>query len=158
MPLFYHIFYLLVPKIKICLKYFFGQKYPKVAIIHRKSAELAESTDVFTRQHTKAGSRIISFWTVFDLLLRNFVIKSYKITEVSFLNSSVWTFKIWWRLFTYHWCLLHFVSFSRMASLLSSEVDNEKLGVDNGIVGVDNEKALELDNRIICSYFSLILI
>ena len=38
--------------------------------------------------------------------------------------------------------LLHFVTFFHVASLLSTGVDNEK-------VGVDNEKALELDNRII---------
>ena len=38
--------------------------------------------------------------------------------------------------------LLHFVAFSYVASLLSTGVDNEK-------VGLDNEKALELDNRII---------
>ena len=35
--------------------------------------------------------------------------------------------------------LLHFVSFFYEASLLSTEVDSEK-------VGVDNEKALELTN------------
>ena len=45
--------------------------------------------------------------------------------------------------------LLHFVAFFHVASLFSTEVDNEK-------VGVYNEKALELDNRIIFSYFSLI--
>ena len=37
--------------------------------------------------------------------------------------------------------LLHFVVFFHVASLFSTGVDNEK-------VGVDNEKALELDNRI----------
>ena len=37
--------------------------------------------------------------------------------------------------------MLHFVAFFHVASLLSTGVDNEK-------VGVDNEKALELDNRI----------
>ena len=37
--------------------------------------------------------------------------------------------------------LLHFVAFFHVASLLSIGVDNEK-------VGVDSEKALELDNRI----------
>jgi hypothetical protein len=47
--------------------------------------------------------------------------------------------------------LLHFVAFFHVASLLSTEVDNEK-------VGVDNEKALELDNRILFSYFSPISI
>ena len=47
--------------------------------------------------------------------------------------------------------LLHFVAFFHVASVLSTEVDNEK-------VGVDNEKALELDNRIFFSYFSLISI
>ena len=46
--------------------------------------------------------------------------------------------------------LLHFVAFFHVASLFSTGVDNEK-------VGVDSEKALELDNRIIFSYFSLIL-
>ena len=46
--------------------------------------------------------------------------------------------------------LLHFVAFFHVASLFSAGVDNKK-------VGVDNEKALELDNRIIFSYFSLIL-
>ena len=45
--------------------------------------------------------------------------------------------------------LLHFVAFFHVASLLSTGVDNEK-------VGVDNEKALELDNRIFFSYISLI--
>ena len=38
-------------------------------------------------------------------------------------------------------CLLHFVAFFHVASLFSTGVDNQK-------VGVDNEKALELDNRI----------
>ena len=47
--------------------------------------------------------------------------------------------------------LLHFVAFFHVASLLSTGVDNKK-------VGVDNEKALQLDNRIFFSYFSLILI
>ena len=37
--------------------------------------------------------------------------------------------------------LLHFVAFFHVDLLFSTEVDNEK-------VGVDNEKALELDNRI----------
>ena len=37
--------------------------------------------------------------------------------------------------------LLHFVAFFHVASLLSTGVDKEKMGVDN-------EKALELDNRI----------
>ena len=37
--------------------------------------------------------------------------------------------------------LLHFVAFFHVASLLSTGVDTEN-------VGVDNEKALELDNRI----------
>ena len=36
--------------------------------------------------------------------------------------------------------LLHFVAFFHVASLLFTEVDNEK-------VGADNEKALELNNR-----------
>ena len=45
--------------------------------------------------------------------------------------------------------LLHFVAFLYVASLFSTGVDNKK-------VGVDNEKALELDNKIIFSYFSLI--
>jgi hypothetical protein len=45
--------------------------------------------------------------------------------------------------------LLHFVAFFHVASLFSTGVDNKK-------VGVDNEKALEQDNRIIFSYFSLI--
>ena len=48
-----------------------------------------------------------------------------------------------------HKYFLHFVAFFRVALLLFIEVDNEK-------VGVDNEKALELDNRIIFLYFSLI--
>ena len=46
--------------------------------------------------------------------------------------------------------LLHFVAFFHDASLLFTEVDNEK-------VGADNEKALDLDNRIFFSYLSLIL-
>ena len=37
--------------------------------------------------------------------------------------------------------LLHFVAFFHVASLFSTGVDSKK-------VGVDNEKALELDNRI----------
>ena len=44
-----------------------------------------------------------------------------------------------------------FCSFFYVASLLSIGVDYEK-------GGVDNEKGLELDNRIIFSYFSLISI
>ena len=47
--------------------------------------------------------------------------------------------------------LLHFVPFFHVASLLSTRVDNKK-------VRVDNEKALELDSRILFSYFSLISI
>ena len=47
--------------------------------------------------------------------------------------------------------LLHFVAFFHVASLLSTGVDNEK-------VEVDNKKALELDNSIIFSHFSLISI
>ena len=46
---------------------------------------------------------------------------------------------------------MHFVAFFQVVSLLSIEVDSEKVGVDNG-------KALELDNRIFFSYFSLISI
>ena len=38
--------------------------------------------------------------------------------------------------------LLHFVAFFHVASLLSTRVDNEK-------VGVDNEKALELTNSTV---------
>ena len=38
--------------------------------------------------------------------------------------------------------LMHFVAFFHVASLLSSWVDNEK-------VGVDNEKALELTNSTV---------
>jgi hypothetical protein len=52
--------------------------------------------------------------------------------------------------------LLHFVAFFHVASLLSTGVDNGKVGVDNEKVGIDNENALELDNRILFSYFSLI--
>ena len=64
--------------------------------------------------------------------------------------------------------LLHFVAFFHVASLLSTGIDNEKVGVDNEkalelktalfFIRVDNEKALELDNGIFFSYFSLILI
>ena len=39
-------------------------------------------------------------------------------------------------------CLLHFVAFFYVASLFSTGVDNEK-------VGVDNEKALELTNSTV---------
>ena len=35
-PLIFQMSNLLVPKIEICLKYFFGQKWPKTAIVHRK--------------------------------------------------------------------------------------------------------------------------
>ena len=42
--------------------------------------------------------------------------------------------------------LLHFVAFFYVSSLLSTGVDNEK-------VGVDNEKAPELDNRDNCFIF-----
>ena len=38
--------------------------------------------------------------------------------------------------------LLHFVAFSHVASLFSTRVDNEK-------VGIDNEKALELTNSTV---------
>ena len=38
--------------------------------------------------------------------------------------------------------LLHFVAFFHVASLFSTGVDNKK-------VRIDNEKALELDNRIV---------
>ena len=41
-----------------------------------------------------------------------------------------------------HGCLLHFVAFFGVASLFSIEVDNRK-------VGVDNKKALELDNSTV---------
>ena len=47
--------------------------------------------------------------------------------------------------------LLHFVAFFHVASRFSAGVDNKK-------GGVDNEKALELNNRIHFSYFSLISI
>ena len=40
------------------------------------------------------------------------------------------------------WCLLHVVAFFHVASLFSTGVDNEK-------VGVDNEKALELTNSTV---------
>ena len=59
---------------------------------------------------------------------------------------------------------MHFVAFFHVASLLSTGVDNEKVGVDNEKAleltnsTVFHEKALELDNRIFFSYFSLILI
>ena len=43
--------------------------------------------------------------------------------------------------------LLHFVAFFHVVSLFSTRVDNEK-------VGVDNKKALQLDNRIISSHSS----
>ena len=43
--------------------------------------------------------------------------------------------------------LLHFVAFFHVAPLFSTGVDNEK-------VGVDNEKALELDNRIFFFHIS----
>ena len=49
-----------------------------------------------------------------------------------------------------HKYFLHFVAFFRAALLLFIEVDNEK-------VGVDNEKALELDNKISCSFMLKIL-
>ena len=39
-------------------------------------------------------------------------------------------------------CLLHFVAFFHVASLFSTGLDNEK-------VGVDNEKALELTNSTV---------
>ena len=42
--------------------------------------------------------------------------------------------------------LLHFVAFFHVAPLFSTGVDNKK-------VGVDNEKALELENRIILFIF-----
>ena len=53
---------------------------------------------------------------------------------------------------------MHFVAFFHVALLLSTGVDNEKVGVDNEkaleltnsslfSIEVDNEKALELDNR-----------
>ena len=46
--------------------------------------------------------------------------------------------------------MLHFVAFFHVASLLSTRADNKK-------VGVDSEKALELDNRIdfIVSYLMI---
>ena len=64
--------------------------------------------------------------------------------------------------------LLQFGAFFRVISLLSIGVDNRKVGADNRknlqswrtvlfSIGVDNEKALELDNRFF-SYFSLISI
>ena len=51
--------------------------------------------------------------------------------------------------------MLHFVAFFWVASLLSIEVNNRKVGADNRKVGVDNKTALELDNRIICANFSI---
>ena len=63
---------------------------------------------------------------------------------------------------------MQFVAFFHVASLFSMGVDNEKVGVDNKkALELTNstvfhrdrqEKALELDNRIIFSYFSLISI
>ena len=49
-----------------------------------------------------------------------------------------------------HKYFLHFVAFFRVALLLFIEVDNEK-------VGVDNEKALELDNKTSCCIMLKIL-
>ena len=57
--------------------------------------------------------------------------------------------------------LLHFAAFFHVASLFSTGVDNEKaLELTNSTVSIGNniEKALELDNRIFFSYFSLISI
>ena len=47
--------------------------------------------------------------------------------------------------------LLHFVAFFHVVSQLY-------IGIDDKILGVDNEKALELDNRTFFSYFSVISI
>ena len=48
--------------------------------------------------------------------------------------------------------MLHFVAFFHVASLFSTGVDNKNVGVDNETalfsIGVDTEKALELDIRI----------
>ena len=59
--------------------------------------------------------------------------------------------------------MLHFVAFLHVASLLSTGVDNEKVGVENENAleltnstvfhKVDNEKALELYNSIIFFIF-----
>jgi hypothetical protein len=51
---------------------------------------------------------------------------------------------------------LHFVAVFQVASLLSIGVDNEKSGGTKQKMGTDNKKALELDNRIVKSYFGLI--
>jgi hypothetical protein len=47
--------------------------------------------------------------------------------------------------------LLHFVAFFHVASLFSTGVDNEK-------VGIDNRKALELETEYFFLHFSLISI
>ena len=60
---------------------------------------------------------------------------------LSHLQGQFWRF---WRGNSLKNTLLHFVAFFQVASLLSIKVDNRK-------VGVDNEKALELDNRIFFS-------
>ena len=61
--------------------------------------------------------------------------------------------------------MLHFVAFFHIASLLSTGVDNKKVQVDNEKsyradkqhrfpIGVDIEKALELDNIVFFTFLS----
>ena len=81
------------------------------------------------------------------------------------LEDSSWNLVQFFGLKRYN-SLLHFVAFFHVASLFSTGLDNEKVGLDNEkaleltnalfSIEVDNEKALELDNRIFFSYFSLI--
>ena len=62
-------------------------------------------------------------------------------------NKTIEISTSWHYVYRKIWLLLHFVAFFHVASLLSTGVDNEK-------VGVDDEKALELENRIFFLYIS----
>ena len=64
--------------------------------------------------------------------------KKVRMLLLGLFNAAIETWMDFWQ----QVCLLHFVAFFHVASLLSTGVDSEK-------VGVDNEKALELTNSTV---------
>ena len=71
-------------------------------------------------------------------------VKSQVLTHVYNMEINLLLLTSWWRFidFVGQGLLLHFVAFFYVASLFSTGVDNEKVGVDNG-------KALELTNSTV---------
>ena len=84
-------------------------------------------------------------FTMRDPVSKQYSFSSFLVT----VEENLFILKIGIRLRNSHYLslyLLHFVAFFHVASLFSTGVDNKK-------VGVENEKALELDNRVIFLIF-----